>query len=62
MRCGRAGACVNALGAGLMESRGLMAYMPGLARTLLGEDLRLPNIATWWRGDAAMRAQPIRPW
>ena len=59
VRAGRV-ACINALGAGLMESRGLMAYMPGLARSLLGEDLRLPNIATWWRGDAAMRAEADR--
>lgn len=49
--------CVNSLGAGLLESRAFMAYMPRLCQALLGEPLALPNIATWWRGDADMRAQ-----
>jgi uncharacterized circularly permuted ATP-grasp superfamily protein/uncharacterized alpha-E superfamily protein len=45
----------NALGAGLVESRALMAFWPKLARTLLGEDLLLPNVATWWCGDDVVR-------
>lgn len=45
----------NALGSGLVESRALMAFWPKLARTLLGEDLLLPNVATWWCGDDAVR-------
>ncbi|MFK7792642.1 MAG: circularly permuted type 2 ATP-grasp protein, partial [Devosiaceae bacterium] len=49
--------CVNALGSGLLESRAFMAFMPTLARELLGEDLALPNIATWWRGDKTMAAE-----
>lgn len=45
--------CVNALGAGLLESRAFMAFMPALAKTVLGEPLAIPNIATWWLGDEA---------
>jgi uncharacterized circularly permuted ATP-grasp superfamily protein/uncharacterized alpha-E superfamily protein len=46
----------NALGSGLVESRALMSFWPRLAQKLLGEDLLLPNIATWWCGDDAARA------
>lgn len=49
--------CINSLGAGLLESRAFMAFLPKLANHLLGENLHLPNIATWWRGDPAMRAK-----
>lgn len=47
---------VNALGSGVLETRALMAFMPRIARALLGEPLILPNIATWWCGQAAERA------
>jgi uncharacterized circularly permuted ATP-grasp superfamily protein/uncharacterized alpha-E superfamily protein len=40
----------NALGAGLMESPAFLAFLPGLCRHLLGEELRLPSVATWWCG------------
>ena len=40
----------NGLGSGVVESRAMMAFLPMLARDLLGEDLILPNIATWWCG------------
>lgn len=49
--------CINSLGAGLLESRAFMAFLPKLANHMLGEDLLLPNIATWWRGDPAMRTK-----
>jgi uncharacterized circularly permuted ATP-grasp superfamily protein/uncharacterized alpha-E superfamily protein len=42
----------NALGAGLMESPAFLAFLPGLCRHLLGEDLLMPSIATWWCGQA----------
>ena len=41
---------VNALGSGILETRALGAFIPQLSRTMLGEDLRLPSIATWWCG------------
>lgn len=40
----------NALGSGLVESAALMAFLPGLCRELLGEELLLPSVATWWCG------------
>ena len=46
---------VNALGTGVLETRALMAFLPRIARHLLGEPLKLPNIATWWCGQAKER-------
>lgn len=40
----------NALGAGFVEARALLAFLPALAPHVLGEELKLPNIATWWLG------------
>ncbi|MBD1204664.1 MAG: circularly permuted type 2 ATP-grasp protein [Rhodobacteraceae bacterium] len=50
---------VNALGSGVLETRALMAFMPKLALRLLGAELLMPNIATWWCGGAAERAQVL---
>ena len=49
----------NMPGSGLVESRALLGFMPALARRLLGEDLRLPNIATWWCGQPGERGQVL---
>lgn len=43
----------NVPGSGFAESRALMNFMPAIAQHLLGEDLLMPNIATWWCGDHA---------
>ena len=43
-------AVANALGSGLIESAAIMPFLPGLARHLLGEELKLPSVATWWCG------------
>jgi len=43
-------AIANPLGAGILESPGLMAFLPRLAKRLLGQELRLPSVATWWCG------------
>ncbi|PWV60140.1 circularly permuted type 2 ATP-grasp protein [Plasticicumulans acidivorans] len=40
----------NALGCGAMENPGLLPFLPALARELLGEELRLPSVASWWCG------------
>jgi uncharacterized circularly permuted ATP-grasp superfamily protein/uncharacterized alpha-E superfamily protein len=45
----------NALGSGMVESPALMAFLPGLCRQLLGEELRLPSVATWWCGQEEPR-------
>lgn len=50
-------AMVNALGSGLLEMRALPAFLPAIARRLLGRDLALPSIRTWWCGDADSRAE-----
>lgn len=47
---------VNALGSGLVECDALMNFLPDLSKTLLGEDLLLPQIATWWCGTAEGKA------
>ena len=49
IRCGGV-AVENMPGSGLLESRALLAFLPALARRLIGEDLVMPNIATWWGG------------
>ena len=46
---------VNAVGAGVLETRALMAFLPSIARNWLGRDLLMPNIATWWCGQEAQR-------
>ncbi|MEQ1884580.1 MAG: circularly permuted type 2 ATP-grasp protein [Bryobacteraceae bacterium] len=48
-------AIANSLGSGLMESAAHMAFLPVLSRELLGEELRMPSVATWWCGDAGPR-------
>jgi len=48
---------VNSLGAGLAEARAMLAFLPALAKSVLGADLALPNIATWWLGRADIREQ-----
>jgi uncharacterized circularly permuted ATP-grasp superfamily protein len=43
----------NGLGSGLIESAAIMPFLPGLAKHLLGEELRLPSVATWWCGQSS---------
>ena len=43
----------NMPGVGVVESPAMSAFFPALARRLLGEDLKLPNIETWWCGQEA---------
>jgi uncharacterized circularly permuted ATP-grasp superfamily protein/uncharacterized alpha-E superfamily protein len=40
----------NALGSGLIETAAIMPFLPGLAKELLRETLKLPSVATWWCG------------
>ena len=42
---------VNTLGSGVLENPGLLAFLPRLAEELLGEQLLLPSVPTWWCGD-----------
>ncbi len=43
-------AIANPLGSGVVETPALLAFLPGLCRHFLGEDLKLPSVATWWCG------------
>ncbi|SOD96520.1 circularly permuted type 2 ATP-grasp protein [Caenispirillum bisanense] len=49
-------AVANGLGSGLIETPAFMPFLPGLCRHLLGEELRLPGIASWWCGQDKERA------
>lgn len=55
MRAGNV-AVANALGSGLVQSPAFMAFLPGLCRKMLGEDLLVPSVATWWCGQPKERA------
>jgi uncharacterized circularly permuted ATP-grasp superfamily protein/uncharacterized alpha-E superfamily protein len=46
---------VNSLGAGLVEARAMLAFLPALAPVVLGEPLRMQNVATWWLGRRDLR-------
>jgi uncharacterized circularly permuted ATP-grasp superfamily protein/uncharacterized alpha-E superfamily protein len=48
-------AVANALGTGLLETPGFLAFLPGLCRRFLDEDLLLPSVTTWWCGDETAR-------
>ena len=43
----------NTPGSGFLESNALLGFMPALARELLGQELQLPAIPSWWCGEAA---------
>jgi uncharacterized alpha-E superfamily protein len=49
MRAGNV-AVLNAPGSAVIELPALAPFLPGLARHLLGEELALPAVATWWCG------------
>jgi uncharacterized circularly permuted ATP-grasp superfamily protein/uncharacterized alpha-E superfamily protein len=45
----------NSLGSGLLQSPAFLSFLPGLCRQLLGEELKLPSVATWWCGQKSAR-------
>ena len=48
-------ALVNALGSGVLEARAFLAFLPRISEALTGQPLALPNVATWWCGQAKER-------
>jgi uncharacterized circularly permuted ATP-grasp superfamily protein/uncharacterized alpha-E superfamily protein len=52
-------AVANALGSGILEAPALMAFLPALCKALLGEELRLANVKTWWCGDPQARSHVL---
>lgn len=55
LQAARAGTVVmaNALGSAFLESPAVQGFLPGIARRLTGETLRLPSLPTWWCGEPA---------
>ncbi|WP_166357840.1 circularly permuted type 2 ATP-grasp protein [Pseudomonas akapageensis] len=49
----------NALGSGVLESPGLLGFLPTINQHLFGEALILPSIATWWCGEPPVLAQAL---
>ena len=49
----------NSPGAAVLEARAFAAFLPQLAVRLCGESLHLPNIATWWCGQAKERERVV---
>jgi uncharacterized circularly permuted ATP-grasp superfamily protein/uncharacterized alpha-E superfamily protein len=49
----------NALGCGVLESPGISGFLPALCKKLLGQELALPAVATWWCGEAPALAYAI---
>lgn len=43
----------NPLGSGVLESPTLLKYLPKIAKALLGRELRLPSVPSYWGGDSA---------
>jgi uncharacterized circularly permuted ATP-grasp superfamily protein/uncharacterized alpha-E superfamily protein len=49
----------NMPGSGVLEARALLGFLPSLAGRLLGQDLKMPHIATWWCGQKAAREEVL---
>ncbi|MDB5584390.1 MAG: hypothetical protein JWR80_9566 [Bradyrhizobium sp.] len=49
----------NMPGSGVMEARALLGFLPSLSQRFLGEDLKMPHIATWWCGQKAAREEVL---
>ncbi len=50
---------VNGLGAGVVENPGLLPFLPAICEALLGEQLRLGSVPTWWCGDPSSLEQVL---
>src|SRR5262249_44589383 len=44
-------AVANAIGTGVLQTPAFIPFLPGLCRMLLGEELKLPSVETWWCGE-----------
>ena len=52
LRCGNV-SIANPLGCSVLENPGLMPFLNNIAKHLLGEELIMPTIASWWCGQPA---------
>ena len=48
-------AVINPIGSGVIENPGLIPFMPAIAKYFLEEELKLPQIASWWCGQEKER-------
>jgi uncharacterized circularly permuted ATP-grasp superfamily protein/uncharacterized alpha-E superfamily protein len=48
-------AVANSIGTGVLQAPAFLPFYPALCRHLLGEDLRLPSVSSWWCGDPESR-------
>ncbi len=53
LRAGHVWMC-NPPGTGVLECSALQGFAPSISQHLLGEDLHLPALPTWWCGEAAV--------
>ena len=59
----------NAPGSGFLESPAVQGFLPAIAKRLLGEDLKIPSLHSWWCGESAafeaieplLKTQVIKP-
>ena len=52
-------AVANALGSGVVQTAALQPFLPSLSRALLGEELALPSVETWWCGEPRVLAHVL---
>ena len=45
----------NSLGSGLAETPALMMFLPAICRRILGEDMKLPSVESFWCGNSDAR-------
>ncbi len=49
----------NAPGSAFLESPALLGFLPALSRHLLGEELHLPALPTWWCGERSAMEEAL---
>lgn len=49
----------NAPGSAFLESPALLGFMPALAQHVLGEELQLPALPTWWCGEKSAMEEAL---
>ena len=49
----------NAPGSAFLESPALLGFLPALSRHLLGEELSLPALPTWWCGERSAMEEAL---
>lgn len=53
-------AVANSIGSRLVESPAFLPFLPAVSQHLLGEELQLPSVATWWCGDPTSRSHVLQ--